>query len=97
MQCRTLARCATPPAQPVERQVERAAAENAQERLILRRDTHIDDLANKLREDRVRRVVAPILAGTSESAWSSEDVAYLHDLGWWPSTPTPWAGDAWTC
>ena len=54
---------------------------DAQERLILRRDTHIDDLANKLREDRVRRVVEPILAGTSESAWSSEDVAYVHDLG----------------
>ena len=54
---------------------------DAQERLILRRDTHIDDLANKLREERVRRVVEPILAGTSESAWSAEDVAYVHDLG----------------
>ena len=43
--------------------------------------THIDDLANKLREDRVRRVVEPILAGASESAWSTEDVAYVHDLG----------------
>ncbi|MDE0218091.1 MAG: ATP-binding protein, partial [Spirochaetaceae bacterium] len=38
----------------------------AQERLILRRDTHIDDLANKLREERVRRVIEPILAGTDE-------------------------------
>ena len=54
---------------------------DAQERLILRRDTHIDDLANKLREERVRRVVEPILAGASESAWSAEDVAYVHDLG----------------
>ena len=54
---------------------------DAQERLILRRDTHIDDLANKLREERVRRVVEPILAGASESAWSTEDVAYVHDLG----------------
>ena len=54
---------------------------DAQERLILRRDTHIDDLANKLLEERVRRVVEPILAGTSESAWSTEDVAYIHDLG----------------
>ena len=53
----------------------------AQERLILRRDTHIDDLANKLREERVRRVVEPLLAGASESAWSAEDVAYVHDLG----------------
>ena len=54
---------------------------DAQERLILHRDTHIDDLANKLREDRVRRVVEPILAGMSTSAWSAEDVAYVHDLG----------------
>ena len=27
------------------------------------------------------RVVEPILAGASESAWSAEDVAYVHDLG----------------
>ena len=53
----------------------------AQERLILRRDTHIDDLANRLCEERVRRVVEPLLAGASESAWSAEDVAYVHDLG----------------
>ncbi len=53
----------------------------AQERLILRRDTHIDDLAHKLREERVRRVIEPILAGADRQTWSSEDVAYVHDLG----------------
>ena len=53
----------------------------AQERLILRRDTHIDDLANKLREERVRRVVEPILTGADEQAWTTEDVAYVCDLG----------------
>ena len=53
----------------------------AQERLILRRDTHIDDLAHKLREERVRRVVEPILTGADEQAWSTEDVAYVCDLG----------------
>ena len=58
-----------------------AAVVAAEERLILRRDTHIDDLANKLREERVRRVVAPILAGADEQEWSSEDVAYVCDLG----------------
>ena len=63
------------------RAITAADVRDAQERLILRRDTHIDDLANKLREDRVRRVVEPILAGASESAWSTEDVAYVHDLG----------------
>ena len=53
----------------------------AQERLILRHDTHIDDLAHKLREERVRRVVEPILAAASETACSDEDLAYVRDLG----------------
>ena len=53
----------------------------AQERLILRRDTHIDQLAHKLREERVRRVIEPILAGADEQAWSEEDLLYLRDLG----------------
>ena len=53
----------------------------AQERLILRRDTHIDDLANKLREERVRRVIEPILAGADEVSCSAEDLAYVRDLG----------------
>ena len=53
----------------------------AQERLILRRDTHIDDLAHKLREERVRRVVEPILTGATETVSSTEDVAYACDLG----------------
>ena len=53
----------------------------AQERLILRRDTHIDELANKLREERVRRVVEPILTGAVEITCSDEDLAYVRDLG----------------
>ena len=53
----------------------------AQERLILRRDTHIDDLAHKLREERVRRVVEPILTGAAEIVCSDEDLAYVRDLG----------------
>ena len=39
----------------------------AQERLILRRDTHIDDLAHRLREERVRRVIEPILGYRPDS------------------------------
>ena len=34
-----------------------------------------------LREERVRRVIEPILAGADRQMWSSEDVAYVHDLG----------------
>ena len=58
-----------------------AAILEAQERLIVRRDTHIDDLANKLREERVGRVIGPILTGADRQAWSTEDIAYVHDLG----------------
>ena len=53
----------------------------AQERLILRRDTHIDELAHKLREERVCRVVEPILTGAAETACSDEDLSYVRDLG----------------
>ena len=63
------------------RPITAAAIQEAQERLILRRDTHIDDLAHKLREERVRRVVEPILTGADQQAWSTEDVAYACDLG----------------
>ena len=53
----------------------------AQERLILARVTHLDNLADTLREERVRRVVEPILTGADEQEWSAEDVAYVCDLG----------------
>ena len=63
------------------RPITAAAIVDAQERLILRRDTHVDDLANKLREERVRRVIEPILVGAGQQAWSDEDLAYVRDLG----------------
>ena len=69
------------PGRDRSRPITAGAILEAQERLILRRDTHIDDLAHKLREDRVRRVVEPILTGADTQAWSTEDVAYVCDLG----------------
>ena len=53
----------------------------AREVLILRRDTHLDHLTDKLREDRVWRVVEPILAGAGESSYTARDVEYVRDLG----------------
>jgi hypothetical protein len=38
--------------------------EQAKERLILARATHLDSLASKLAEPRVRQVIEPVLAGT---------------------------------
>ena len=58
------------------------AFREAKERLILRRDTHLDQLADKLQEDRVRRVIEPMLAGSTEAVvHRPDDVMYLRDLG----------------
>ena len=54
---------------------------NAREALILRRDTHLDQLTDKLQEDRVWRVVEPLLAGAPESSYTARDVEYVRDLG----------------
>ena len=57
---------------------------DAQERLILARVTHLDNLADKLREERVRRVVVPMLTGAADRgnyADRSRDVEYARDLG----------------
>ena len=54
---------------------------NAQEHLILSRQTHLDQLADKLQEDRVRRVVEPLLSGASDDESSARDLEYVRDLG----------------
>lgn len=56
----------------------------AQERIIYRRDTHIDILIDKLREERVRNVIAPMLAnedGEVEHHLKDDDIQYVIDLG----------------
>ena len=56
----------------------------AQEQIIYRRDTHIDILIDKLREERVRNVIAPILAnedGEVEQHLKDDDIQYVIDLG----------------
>ena len=52
----------------------------AREELILSRRTHLDQLAHKLEEARVRRVVEPILSG-GEAQHDGRDLEYLRDLG----------------
>ena len=53
----------------------------AREELIVNRVTHLDYLADKLREDRVRRVIEPMLSGTHRHTFSDRDVGYARDLG----------------
>ncbi|UBU12296.1 ATP-binding protein [Nonomuraea gerenzanensis] len=57
--------------------------EEAKERLIRARATHLDALTARLYEPRVTRVIEPILAGTMPSTDDSidDDASYVHDLG----------------
>ena len=52
----------------------------AKERLVLSRQTHLDQLADKLSEDRVRRVVLPLLTGEPVQP-EKDDEQYCVDLG----------------
>ena len=52
----------------------------AREELILSRRTHLDQLAHKLEEERVRRVVEPILSGGAVQH-DGRDLEYVRDLG----------------
>ena len=54
---------------------------DARESLILRRETHLDQLADKLREERVHRVIEPLLSGASVDDSTERDVEYARDLG----------------
>ncbi len=54
----------------------------ARESLILRRDTHLDQLADKLREPRVKRVIEPMLQGADlPPDVPDDDRQYCIDLG----------------
>ncbi len=63
------------------RPIDIAMIDQAKENLILRRVTHLDQLADKLREERVRRVIEPMLAGTALGEVPEDDIQYLIDLG----------------
>ncbi|MDI6792663.1 MAG: ATP-binding protein [bacterium] len=54
----------------------------AKENLILRRETHLDQLVDKLGEDRVRRVIEPLLAGLGDpDLIPTDDIQYVRDMG----------------
>ncbi len=61
--------------------VEAGHIAGAREQLILSRTTHLDSLAQRLREPRVARVIAPIIEGTGAIEASSDDFTYCIDLG----------------
>ena len=53
----------------------------AKEILIQRRDTHLDSLAERLREPRIKAIVEPMLAGESMGSIPDEDRQFVLDLG----------------
>ena len=58
------------------------AIQDAREQLILRRETHLDQLTDKLREERVRRVIEPLLRGADDAGpTAADDLEYVRDLG----------------
>lgn len=63
------------------RPIDTVLIDQAKEQLILRRVTHLDQLADKLREPRVRRIIEPMLAGTALDVVPADERDYLVDLG----------------
>jgi hypothetical protein len=55
--------------------------EKAIQTIILRRDTHIDSLLERLKEERVRQVIEPIILGESYIDQLSDGYQYVRDLG----------------
>jgi hypothetical protein len=49
--------------------------------IILARPTHIDSLLERLKEDRVRKVIEPMILGKEFIQRSSDDFLYTRDLG----------------
>lgn len=58
------------------------AVEQAKKRLLVRRETHLDSLTERLREPRLRRVIEPILGGHFFGVdVTPDDLDYAVDLG----------------
>ncbi len=55
--------------------------EQAKEILIQRQDTHLDSLAKRLEEPRIRAVIEPLMAGQELDMVPADDRQYLVDLG----------------
>jgi len=65
-----------------QKEINVAMMKQAKENLILRRETHLDQLADKLIEERVKQVITPLLTGFgSIETIKSDDIDYVVDLG----------------
>lgn len=53
----------------------------ARDVLIARQDTHLDSLAERLRDPRVRAVIEPMIVGASLASLDPDDLRFVVDLG----------------
>ena len=60
--------------------ISKEMVDQAKENLISRRETHLDQLGDKLQEERVQRVVEPMLEGQDLDV-RLDDLQYVQDLG----------------
>jgi hypothetical protein len=60
-----------------------AHVDEAKDRLILARATHLDSLAARLNEPRVRKIIEPLLVGgfVATDPTYDDDMSYVRDLG----------------
>jgi hypothetical protein len=65
-----------------KKKITKKLIEEAKNRIILERYTHIDQLADKLKEERVKRVIESILIGDVDPEdLPVDDILYVRDLG----------------
>ncbi len=60
----------------------------AKDILVRRQDTHLDSLAERLREPRVRQVIEPMLAGAGLGNLPPDDLRFVADLGLVRASPS---------
>ncbi|MDR0547563.1 MAG: ATP-binding protein [Dysgonamonadaceae bacterium] len=61
--------------------VTKELAANAIQTIILRRDTHIDSLLERLKEERVRKIIEPLILGENIDSRMSDDFMLVKDMG----------------
>lgn len=62
--------------------IDKVIIDKAKDKLIARRDTHIDALLDRLNDERVRGVLDAIISSKTEiSSFESDDLQYVRDLG----------------
>jgi len=67
---------------PLDEPITALHIQRARERVIRQRQTHLDSLVARLNEDRIRRILEPIIAGLlTEQATFNDDFSYAVDLG----------------